>query len=145
MSSSVIASTSSATARDIAYPIDVVRALAANDHRLEAPFMHAIEAIARGNILTPLLPAVALALLEMTRDGDVDFGRMAKTAMADPAVAARIVRLGSSVLQGSPPPSGVREALVRIGLDGVRHVAFDVAFSSRVLRRGPTWHWSSAP
>lgn len=83
-----------------------------------------------------LLPAVALELHQMASDPNVHLKRVAERAVTDPSVAARVVALASSPLYSPHPPRTVKDALARIGLDGVRHVVFDVAFQSRLLRRG---------
>lgn len=96
-----------------------------------------IDAITRGDGKLPLLPPVALELLELANKPDVPFDTIARKAVSDPTVASRIMALASSPAYGGRAPPGLKEALARIGLEGVRYVAWDLAFQSRVMRRGP--------
>ena len=96
-----------------------------------------LERVETGSLSTPLLPKVCLELLQLARDPEVSFDKLALLAVTDPGVAARTMFLASSPLISSLPPRSVKDALVRLGLEGVRQIAFEVAFASRTLRRGP--------
>ncbi len=115
----------------------MVADLSAVEPRALASVERLMDALARGRLPLPVLPAVAMELFELASDADIPFERLARRAVTDPNVAARIMALASSCAFGVNRPTGVKDALARIGLDGVRHVAFDIAYSARVLRRGP--------
>jgi HD-like signal output (HDOD) protein len=116
---------------------ELLQGVADLDPRVTQRLLPALTQLSAGRLRVPLLPAVALELHSLAADPEIPFDKIAQRAVTDPNIAARIVAFGSSPLYGPRPASGVKEALSRIGVDGVRHVTFDAAFSSRVLRRGP--------
>lgn len=117
---------------------DVVDELAAHDPRIARILDPLLSAIERGRVKPPLLPAVSLEMLQMARDPNVSFDKIARLAVTDPAVAARIMKVASSAMMGGTiPPKGVKDALVRLGIGGIQQVAFELAFSSKTVRRGP--------
>lgn len=96
-----------------------------------------IAAVRTGKLRTPLLPQRALDLLALTNAREVSFDALARQAVQDPTVALTVMRVASSpAYAAGGRPLDVKDALVRLGTDGVRQVAYDVAMSSRVARRG---------
>ncbi len=120
-------------------PLDrALQAVGEIDPRARSFVREVCDRVANGDcVRSALLPAVALELHEMASDPNVHLKRVAERAVTDPSIAARVIALGSSPLYSPHPPRTVKDALARIGLDGVRHVVFDAAFQSRLLRRGP--------
>jgi|GEM_PF-1403508 len=115
---------------------DVVKELATHDPRLSGRLQQLLDDLEGGRLQPPMLPQVALELLQKAR-GNASFDDIAKLAVSDPSVAARIMKLASSPgLGGRIPPKGVKDALLRLGMFGIREVAFDIAFSSKTLRKG---------
>lgn len=100
-----------------------------------------IDRIGRGLLTgrprSPVMPQSALRLLQMTGSADVSFDDLARHAVTDPAVAGSVMRHACSAAQAARTrPAGVKEALVRLGIQGARQVAWDVAMSSKIARRG---------
>ncbi len=117
---------------------DLLGDLTSYDPSLAARLNTLLDQIENDEIKPPLLPQVALELLALSRSSSVNFEKMAQLAVGDPAVAARIMELSSSpFVSPLSPPKGLKEALVRLGVDGVRQVAFELSFSSKTLKRGP--------
>lgn len=123
--------------------ISTLREALLNDLKFYDPYVAGqIQALldrveARG-ITPPLLPQVALELLALSQSSHVNFEQMAHLAASDPAVAARIMELGSSPMVSSlGPPKGVKEAVIRMGVHGVRQIAFELAYASKTFKRGP--------
>lgn len=91
----------------------------------------------QGKPRSPVMPQSALQLLNMTTSPDVSFDDLARHAVTDPAVAGSVMRHACSAAQAARTrPAGVKEALVRLGIQGARQVAWDVAMSSKIARRG---------
>jgi HD-like signal output (HDOD) protein len=91
----------------------------------------------------PSLPEVALRIREALGRDDADFERLAELAGADPALAARLMRIGNSALfaRGGLPPADLHAAIVRLGSRMVRNAAIAIAaeqvfigYASRSLR-----------
>ncbi len=83
----------------------------------------------------PLLPVVATQLLELTRSANADFQKVAKLLVQDPALAAQLLRrANSAVYGGSVQILSIRDAIARLGLNGVCSLALEVAMSMRVFR-----------
>jgi HD-like signal output (HDOD) protein len=117
---------------------EVVAELATYDPRMARILDPLLTAIERGRVKPPLLPAVSLEMLQMARDPNVSFDKIARLAVTDPTVAARIMKVASSAaIGGTIPPKGVKDGLVRLGIGGIQQVAFELAFSSKTVRRGP--------
>jgi HD-like signal output (HDOD) protein len=116
---------------------DVATAVADLEPRVREAMQKLADQLERGYVgRSPLLPHVALELYRMAGDPHVSFERISLQAVTDPGIAGRIVSLASSPFYAGGKVQGVKEALARIGLDGVRHIAFDSAYASRILRRG---------
>ena len=83
----------------------------------------------------PLLPVVATQLLELTRNANVDYQKVAKLLQQDPALAAQLLRRANSAAYGAGVQIlTIRDAVARLGLNGVSNLALEVAVSMRVFR-----------
>lgn len=90
-----------------------------------------------GRPRSPVMPVSALRLLQMTGAADVSFDDLARHAVTDPAVAGSVMRYAASAAQApGSRPAGIKEALIRLGVAGARQVAWDVAMSTKIARRG---------
>lgn len=79
-------------------------------------------------------PGIALEVLELVRDPEVDAAQLARTVENDPALSAGILVLASSpVYRGLSGVRTVREAVARLGLAEVAKVA--AALATRSLYR----------
>src|SRR3982750_3745539 len=69
----------------------------------------------------PTLPAVAVQVLELAQNPDVDIAQIAKIISKDPALSLKILRTVNSSFYGrSNPVSTISHALVFLGLQSVK-------------------------
>jgi HD-like signal output (HDOD) protein len=84
------------------------------------------------NYRPPPLPEVAFELMALAGKEDADVGEVVAVLERDAMLAATVLRLvGSPVYAGRSPIRSLREAVVRLGVHGVRDAVFEA-----VLRRG---------
>lgn len=84
----------------------------------------------------PTLPAVAVEVLELTRDPGVSIDDLIAVVSRDPALSARLVRLAnSSVFRRGDPVSTLREASLRLGIKTVKVMALSFTLAQAVPRR----------
>lgn len=86
----------------------------------------------------PSLPEVVLKIREALARDDVDLDRLTELAGADPALAARIMKIANSALftRGSHPPQNLHSAIVRLGSRMVRNTAIALAAQQVFLGYG---------
>lgn len=88
-----------------------------------------IELKAQGRL--PSIKGVALSILEATSNEDVSLGRIAQIVTPDPALTARLIKISNSALYpGSRPVASLSDAIQKLGLAQVRHVALSFALVS---------------
>lgn len=77
----------------------------------------------------PSLPTIALRIRDALACEDVDINRLAELAGADPAFAARIMKIANSALfaRSDKPPADLHSAIVRLGTRMVRNTAIAIA------------------
>lgn len=82
----------------------------------------------------PLLPAVALKLVEVSRDPDIDLAKVRDLMESDPLIAAKVMSIAQSPFysRGAPVES-LDEALVRLGLKRLTGIFLEAALRSSVL------------
>jgi putative nucleotidyltransferase with HDIG domain len=81
------------------------------------------------------LPDVAAAVLEMCGRAGGDAASMERTLTRDPFISAQVVSIANSAMFSPRMPIlGVRDAVVRIGLDAVRDVVVMVVANSTMFR-----------
>ena len=81
------------------------------------------------------LPDVAAEVLEMCGRATGDAGKMERTLTRDPFISAQVVSIANSAMFSPRMPIlGVRDAVVRIGLDAVRDVVVMVVANSTMFR-----------
>lgn len=72
----------------------------------------------------PTLPEVAIRVKDTVEDEDASLTDVSKIIETDPALSARIIQVGNSVLyRGSNPAENVHAAVMRMGLITVRNIA----------------------
>lgn len=83
----------------------------------------------------PLLPAVALEVLRLSRQPEVTIPAVVDTLNQDPVLAGSVFKLARSPMYGgvSPPPT-VKAAVVRLGLAAVRELVLEAAMNLRVFK-----------
>jgi HD-like signal output (HDOD) protein len=81
------------------------------------------------------LPDVAAEVLEMCGRAGGDAAKMERTLTRDPFISAQVVSIANSAMFSPRMPIiGVRDAVVRIGLDAVRDVVVMVVANSTMFR-----------
>jgi len=81
----------------------------------------------------PMLPSVALRVIELVSDPDVTVAALAPVVSKDQVLASRVIGLANSAAYaGYNSASTVIEAMVRLGTIAVRNVVVTVSFASRM-------------
>ncbi|MCC6418533.1 MAG: diguanylate cyclase [Gemmataceae bacterium] len=97
---------------------------------------------ATGQLPTPT--GVALAIMRLAASEHTTVAELARVLAADPAVVGRVLKVANSALSGSTRPiTGVREAIVRLGVCAVRNIALGFAVvgkSGRAVCRAFDYH-----
>lgn len=109
-------------------PLGAVNVIADID-RLAAGLISDTESVKR------TLPDVAAEVLELCQQKDSDAARIEKTVSRDPFISAQLISMSNSALFAPRMPIvGVRDAVVRVGLDAVRDIVMMVVTSSTMYR-----------
>lgn len=88
------------------------------------------------NLPTP--PGIAMRIVEMASEPNLDLGSLAQLLSQDPALASRVVRASNSALFNWPRPTeNLRQAIVVVGLDATMNLALSFSLSS-TLGKGLT-------
>lgn len=83
----------------------------------------------------PLLPAVALELLALTRQPDVDLPEVVALLGHDPMLAGQVLRVArSAAYSRGEPLRSLEEAVVRLGLSRIADIFLRVSLESKVFR-----------
>lgn len=84
----------------------------------------------------PVLPAVALELLEISRKPDVSFSDVRRLMERDPLVAAKVLRCAQSSAYSSNPGAvrTMEDALVRLGMQTLGSIFMEAAMRMKVFR-----------
>jgi putative nucleotidyltransferase with HDIG domain len=83
----------------------------------------------------PMLPAVALEVLELSQKTDVDFERVVRLLERDAVLAARVLSISQSAAYASRTAIlSLRQAVVRLGLKTLRDVVLEAALHMKVFR-----------
>jgi diguanylate cyclase (GGDEF)-like protein len=93
----------------------------------------------------PTLPAVAMEVLELTRDPEVSIEDLSYVLARDPVLAAKMLRLAnSSLFRRGDPVTTLIDAAVRLGLKTVKLMALSFTLAEAVPRIGgvdPSAYW----
>lgn len=83
----------------------------------------------------PLLPAVALEVMELSQRPDVQFPEVVRVLERDPVLAGRVLSLAqSAALAGRSPILSLHQALIRLGLRTLSEVVMQAALHMKVFR-----------
>ena len=83
------------------------------------------------------LPQVAIRLIRLATNPDVDFERIASNIKADPAIAARILQMANSAGYGAQSPvARLDHAIVRLGLRRTLSIAIAFTLAPRQHDKG---------
>ena len=83
----------------------------------------------------PTLPSIAVDLLGLSRQADVDFGDVVGLLEQDSMIAGRILKMVQSpIYSGVSELTSLHDALVRLGLKTLRDVVMQIAMNMKVFR-----------
>lgn len=83
----------------------------------------------------PSLPAIAVQVIELTKQDDVDLARIAKLISKDPALAGKILRtVNSSFYARSQNVGTISQALVILGLQSVKTLVLGFSLVSHLTK-----------
>jgi len=106
--------------------------------------------LAEGSLELPSLPEVALKIRRALADENVSFSEITRLIGADPALAARVLKISNSALffRGTSPVTSLHNAVAQLGHKMIRNVALSFAaqqvfigYGSRELRDHVTAVW----
>jgi HD-like signal output (HDOD) protein len=90
--------------------------------------------LARGELVIPLLPEVALRVVRTAAGADGNAETLADVVSADPALAAMVLKVaGSASLGPAAPIFSVQQAIAWLGFDEVSSIAFTLALQGQIL------------
>ncbi|HTP49817.1 MAG TPA: HDOD domain-containing protein [Anaeromyxobacteraceae bacterium] len=96
---------------------------------------HIQRTFAKPGYRPPLLPAVALEVMQLAQRTDVDFEKVVHLLERDPVMAARVLSIAQSPLYASRSPIlSLRVAAIRMGLKTVRDIVMEAAVHLKVFR-----------
>jgi len=96
---------------------------------------HIRKTFARPGYRPPLLPPVALEVMQLSQRADVDFEKVVHLLERDPVMAARVLSIAQSPLYASRSPIlSLRVAAIRMGLKTVRDIVMEAAVNLKVFR-----------
>ena len=85
------------------------------------------------NTAIPVLPALAGRVVEVASDPDVSLLQLANLIGKDQVLASRLLQMANSAYCAPLQEiATIPDAVVRVGVDGVRNMVFTVCFSSRM-------------
>ncbi len=86
----------------------------------------------------PTPPAVALKVLQLAQDPDIELTRVADAVSADPAIAAKVMRIANSAMYARRRQStNLRQALITLGLNATLTLALSFTLVSTLRRTTP--------
>lgn len=86
----------------------------------------------------PTPPAVAMQVIALAQDPEIDLARVADTVSADPAIAAKIMRIANSAMYARRRQStNLRQALIVLGLNATLTLALSFTLVG-TLRKDPS-------
>jgi len=92
-------------------------------------------AIEVGRFELPQLPATSMALMSLSGRADVEVDQVVRLVSSDPSLASELLRLSNSVVYATHVPAQtLNEAVMRIGLRGLRSLIFSVSVRGSVMR-----------
>ncbi len=101
-------------------------------------FQRIYDACQTGQLALPSMPEVALQLRNAAQGPDANVAELSRIIQADPIVAGRIVQAANSPLyRGQSPIAGVKDAVVRLGLETSRNLATSLAIKNTFQAKSP--------
>ncbi|MCH7600675.1 MAG: HDOD domain-containing protein [Myxococcales bacterium] len=101
----------------------------------EAMVEQLLKALSAPDYRPPTLPAVAVDLMSLSQQPDVDFDDVVVLLEQDSMIAGRIIKMVQSpIYAGASQLTSLRDALVRLGLKTLRDVVMQIAMNMKVFR-----------
>ncbi len=92
-----------------------------------------MECLQAGDTSLPMLPSVAMRVVELAADPDVNVGQLARIVMKDQVLASRLLTLANSAYAAPRQPvTTLTQAMVRLGTATVRNLVLTVSLYSRM-------------
>jgi len=113
-----------------------------HDRQRGAPTLRAVADLTEriGNLFAspsfqpPMLPGVAIELLDVARYPDIDLRRVARMIERDPLLAGKVMQMVQSpYYAGRVPISDLNQAIFRLGLDTIRDLVLEAALNIRLF------------
>lgn len=82
----------------------------------------------------PVLPAVALELIHLTRKSNASYEEVVHVLEKDPLLVANILKLAQSPLYGARRAQSLQAALSRVGMSSLRDMVWQVVLGLRIFR-----------
>ncbi len=96
---------------------------------------HIRRTFARPGYRPPVLPAVAVEVMELSQRCDVDFEKVIHLLERDPVMAGRVLSIAQSPIYAARSPVlSLRVAAIRMGLKTVRDIVMEAALNLKVFR-----------
>ncbi len=90
--------------------------------------------IGAGQLVIPVLPAVASTVLGMIDDPDAEIARLAHTIQHDPAIAGHVMRIANSAsLRGGAPIVSLQQAITRLGMRSIADIALAACMGPKLF------------
>jgi putative nucleotidyltransferase with HDIG domain len=92
-----------------------------------------MECLQAGDTSLPMLPSIAMRVIELAADPDVHIAQLTGIVMKDQILASRVLALANSARNApSQAVTSLPQAMVRLGVSSVRNLVLAVSFSSKL-------------
>jgi putative nucleotidyltransferase with HDIG domain len=93
------------------------------------------QTLASPGFRAPMLPAVAMEVMQLASRPNVQFGEVVGVLQRDPVLAARVLSLAQSAFYASRSPvMSLHQATIRLGLKTLRDLVLEAALHLKVFR-----------
>jgi HD-like signal output (HDOD) protein len=99
--------------------------------------------LSRGDPVFPTCFNITLKVRDLLRDPDISIDKLARALQAEPIISSKLLKLANSAALGPAngnPVSDLNAAIMRLGLDTVKSVAFAVAMEQLTHSRHMSGH-----
>ncbi len=87
----------------------------------------------------PSPPPVAMQVVQLAQDPEIDLARVASVVSADPAISAKVMRIANSAMYARRrQSSNLRQALIVLGLNATLTLALSFTLTSALRKNPPT-------
>jgi diguanylate cyclase (GGDEF)-like protein len=87
----------------------------------------------------PSPPAIAMQVVRLAQDPDIDIDKVVRAVSADPAIAAKVMRMANSAMYSMRRPStNLHQALMLLGLNATLTLALSFTLVQTLRRNPPT-------